>query len=44
MANEISTQISLNIKTALGARLDRSEVKKIEMFEMQNLGLPVMYL
>ena len=31
MANEISTQISLNIKTALGARLDRSEVKKIDM-------------
>ena len=28
MANEISTQISLNINTALGARLDRSEVKK----------------
>ena len=31
MANEISTQISLNIKTALGARLDRSEVKKVNM-------------
>jgi hypothetical protein len=31
MANEINTQISLNIKTALGARLDRSEVKKIDM-------------
>ena len=31
MANEISTQISLNIKTALGAKLDRSESKKIDM-------------
>jgi hypothetical protein len=31
MANEIKASVSLNVKTALGARLDRSASKSIDM-------------